>query len=193
MTPNWQTESKMRPSFDLHIAIYEMFAHTFSHFKWIFAISKSENWWSKLSPCTSYSLHLIRFIAIHWILYALQLLTRLFLSFHFDDCISIQISFSDQLTIHTAAESLQHSLYSCLIQCIPISEWSLEASLLFGCIGMDIHRTIDWNLTLELIEHNPNTMPFFGKTGIRSTNFLKNISAKFKTKLTLLEILPKII
>lgn len=45
-------------------------------------------------------LHSCRRCFIHGISYALQLLVRLLLSFHFDDCILIPISFSDQIRIY---------------------------------------------------------------------------------------------
>lgn len=69
----------------------------------------------EFNPCSSYP-YAIRFIAVpRQISYAFQLLACLLLSFRFDDCILILISFSDQLMDVAplrAVEMQQQSMHS---------------------------------------------------------------------------------
>lgn len=116
---------------------------------------------------TSYScLESIPLHGFRNILYALQLLVCLLLSFHFDDCILIPISFSRyQHPIYP------HSFGTCNkplrsvpfpFHIIPISKWSLASQF---------SRTIDWKFgILELIGHR-----------IISNFFAFNISFRFST------------
>lgn len=76
--------------------------HIFEFSNWIYSIlnrNSYENWWSNSIHVLLIHVLATRFIALlQCIWYALQLLARLLLSFHFDDCILIPIPFMQSIS-----------------------------------------------------------------------------------------------